>query len=76
VACIPQMGGTCQWSWTRHPTHMDRIDGERAVEAKRLSRRVVRIFVVLDDLGMLPFQNIPQLLKSAREVLPAVDLVM
>jgi hypothetical protein len=44
---------------------MDRIDGERAVEAKRLSRRVVRIFVVLDDLGMLPFQNIPQLLKSA-----------
>jgi hypothetical protein len=27
-------------------------------------------------LGMLPIQNIPQLPKSAREVLPVVDLIL
>jgi hypothetical protein len=36
----------------------------------------VRIFGILVDLGMLPVQNIPQLLKSAREVLPAFDLIL
>jgi hypothetical protein len=30
----------------------------------------------LVDLGMLPILNIPQLLKSAQEVLPVIDLVL
>jgi hypothetical protein len=38
--------------------------------------QVMRIFGVLVDLGILPVQNIPQLPKSAREVLPAVDLIL
>jgi hypothetical protein len=31
---------------------------------------------ILDDLGMLPVQDIPQPLKAAREVLSVVDLVL
>jgi hypothetical protein len=36
----------------------------------------MRIFGILVDLGMLPIQNIPELPKSAWEVLPAVDHVL
>jgi hypothetical protein len=56
--------------------HMDRIDGEHATEDEQLSRKVMRISGVVVDLGMLLVQDIPQLLKSAREVLPAVDLIL
>jgi hypothetical protein len=67
------MGGTYQRSWTRH-VRTNRIDSEHAAEAERLSRQVVRISGILVDQGMLPIQNIPQLTKSAREVLSAIDL--
>jgi hypothetical protein len=33
--------------------HVDRIDGDRATEPEQLSQRLMRIFVVLVDLGML-----------------------
>jgi hypothetical protein len=55
---------------------VNRIDDEHATEAEQLSRQVVRIFGVLIDLGMLPIQDIPQLPKSAREVLSVVDLIL
>jgi hypothetical protein len=45
----------------------DGIDGKHATEAERLSWQVMRISGVLVDLGMLPVQNIPQLLKLARD---------
>jgi hypothetical protein len=53
-----------------------RIDGERAAEAKQLSQRVMRISNVLVNLGQLPVQDIPQLPKSAQEVMPMVDLLL
>jgi hypothetical protein len=56
--------------------HMDRIHSEHVTEAERLSQQVMRISGVLVNLGILPIQNIPQLLKSAREVLPVVDLIL
>jgi hypothetical protein len=58
----------------RVSVHM--IDGERAAEAHQVSQWVVRISNVLVDLGLMPVQDIPQLPKSAREVLPVVDLVL
>jgi hypothetical protein len=36
----------------------------------------MRISSILVNLGMLPIHDIPQLPKSAQEVLPAVDLVL
>jgi hypothetical protein len=36
----------------------------------------MRISNVLVDLGLLAIQDIPQLPKSAREILPMVDLVL
>jgi hypothetical protein len=36
----------------------------------------MRISNILVNLGMLPIQNIPQLLKSTQEVLPAVNLLL
>jgi hypothetical protein len=36
----------------------------------------MQISAVLVDLGMLPIQDIPQLLKIAREVLPVVHLIL
>jgi hypothetical protein len=38
---------------------VDRINGECAIKAEQLSRRVMRISIVLVDLGMLPIQDIP-----------------
>jgi hypothetical protein len=58
------------------PVHVNRRDGECTYEAERLSQQVMRISNVLVDLGVLPVQNIPQLLKSAQEVLPAVNLLL
>jgi hypothetical protein len=58
------------------PTRVGRIDGEHATEAERLSWQVIRISGVLVNLGMLPVQNIPQHLKSAREVLSVVDPIL
>jgi hypothetical protein len=76
--------------WGMHPTdgwdlsreldkahaHVDRINVERATEAERLLQRVMRIFNVLVDLGMLPIQDIPQLPESVQKVLPMADLVL
>jgi hypothetical protein len=56
--------------------HVDWIDGDRATEAEQLSQRLMRISVVLVDLGMLLVQDIPQLLKSAQEVLRTADLIL
>jgi hypothetical protein len=58
------------------PARVNRIDVQRTAEAERLSCQVMRIFGALVDLGMLPIQNIPQLLKSPREVFLVVDLVL
>jgi hypothetical protein len=55
---------------------LDRINDERAAEARQLSQLVVKISDVLVDLGMLPIQDIPQLLKSTPEVLPAANLIL
>jgi hypothetical protein len=55
---------------------MNRINGERAAEAERLSQLVMRIFGVLTNQGMLPIQNIPQLPNLARQVLMAVGLIL
>jgi hypothetical protein len=55
---------------------MNEIDGECAGEGERLSRQVMRISGILVDLGMLPIQDIPQLPRSAREVLSVVDLIL
>jgi hypothetical protein len=55
---------------------VDRINGECAIEAEQLSWWVMRISIVLVDLGMLPIQDIPQLTKSAREVLLVVELLL
>jgi hypothetical protein len=55
---------------------VDRISDERVAEVRQLSQLVVGISDVLIDWGMLPFQDIPQVLKSAREVLLAADLVL
>jgi hypothetical protein len=56
--------------------HVDWIDGDRATEAEQLSQRLMRISVVLVDLGMLLVQDIPQLLKSPQEVLRMADLIL
>jgi hypothetical protein len=55
---------------------MDRVDGEHVTEAEQLSQRVMRISNVLVDLGILPIQDIPQLSKSAWEVLSMADHVL
>jgi hypothetical protein len=55
---------------------LDRINDERAAEARQLSQLVVKISDVLVDLGMLPVQDIPQLLKSTPEALPAANLIL
>jgi hypothetical protein len=55
---------------------VDGIKGERAVEAGRLSQLVMGISNALVDLGMLHVQDIPQLLKSAREVLTVAGLIL
>jgi hypothetical protein len=55
---------------------LDRINDERAAEARQLSQLVVKISDVLVDLGMLPVQDIPQLLKSTPEVLPVANLIL
>jgi hypothetical protein len=49
VAYIPLMGGTYRWSWTR-PTHV----WIGAAKAEQLSQWVVRISIILVDLGLLP----------------------
>jgi hypothetical protein len=45
--------------------HVDGIGGERAAKAGQLSHLVAEISNALVDLGMLPVQDIPQLLKLA-----------
>jgi hypothetical protein len=55
---------------------MDRINGKCTTEAERLLWQVMRVSHILVDLGMLPIKDIPQLSKSAREVLPAVGLIL
>jgi hypothetical protein len=36
----------------------------------------VQVAGLLINLGLLPIEDIPQLLKTAQEVLPAVDLIL
>jgi hypothetical protein len=55
---------------------VDMINGECTIEAERLSRQVMWTSRVLVYLCMLPVQDIPQLPKSAQEVLLAFDLVL
>jgi hypothetical protein len=55
---------------------VDRIDGERAAVTDQISWQFVMISSILVDLGMLPIQNIPQLPKSAWEVLPTVEVIL
>jgi hypothetical protein len=58
------------------PTLVDRVNGVHASEGEQLLPGIMRISNVLVDLGMLPIQNIPQLPKSAWEVLLVADLVL
>jgi hypothetical protein len=55
---------------------VDGINGECAVEAGQLSQLVMGIFHALVDLDMLHILDIPQLPKSARDVLAAASLVL
>jgi hypothetical protein len=58
------------------PSRVDRIDCEHVAEVKQLSQQVVWISSILVDLGLLPVHDIPQHPKSARRVLPVVDLIL
>jgi hypothetical protein len=55
---------------------VDGIGGERAVEAGQLSQLVMEISNAPADLGMLPIQDIPQLSRSAQEVLTTAGLLL
>jgi hypothetical protein len=55
-------------------TCFDRINDEHAAEVGLLSQLVMGISNALVDLGMMPIQHIPQLLKSAREVVGAYKM--
>jgi hypothetical protein len=57
-------------------SHVDRIAGERNVEAGQLLQLVMGILNALVNLGMLPVQDIPQLPKSAEIVLTAAGLLL
>jgi hypothetical protein len=57
-------------------SHVDRIVGDRNVEAGQLSQLVVGILNALVNLGILPVQDIPQLPKSAEIVLTAAGLLL
>jgi hypothetical protein len=57
-------------------THVDRINVDRVAEAERLSQQVMRVAGILVDLGLPPVEHIPQLLRTAQEVLPAVALIL
>jgi hypothetical protein len=56
-----------------HPC-LDGIGGEHTAEAGQLSQLVMEINNALADLGTLPVQDIPQLLRSAQEVLAVASL--
>jgi hypothetical protein len=43
---------------------VNEIVGDRATEAERLSRQLVRVANVLIDLGLPPIKEIPQLPKT------------
>jgi hypothetical protein len=53
-----------------------RIIDDHAAEAERLSRQVAQVADILIDLGLLPIEDIPHLLKIAQEVLPVVALIL
>jgi hypothetical protein len=44
------------------------VESERAAEAMTLSRSVIEIYDALVDLGVFPIWDIPEHLKSARDV--------
>jgi Flp pilus assembly CpaE family ATPase len=75
MACIPRWADLSA-KLDKATARSDRINSEHTIEVEQLSWHVVRISDVLVDLGMLLIQNILQLLKSAQEVLPVVDLVL
>jgi hypothetical protein len=54
----------------------DRITNERTGEARRLSQHIMGISNALVDLDMLLLQGIPQLPKSAREILLVAHLIL
>jgi hypothetical protein len=57
-------------------TRVARVEDECAAKAGKLSMLVVGIFNALDDLGMLPIWEMPQLPKMAREVLVVTGLIL
>jgi hypothetical protein len=52
------------------------VKNECAVEIGELSQLVMKISNALVDLGMSPIRDIPQLLKSALEVLAVTGLIL
>jgi hypothetical protein len=52
------------------------VKDEHAVEAGELSALAVEASNAVVDLGMLPIQDVPQLPKSAQEVLKVVSLIL
>jgi hypothetical protein len=76
MAYIPPTGRTYRWNWKRHKRAWMRSTTSAPSRLRRLSQLVVGITNALVDLGMLPIQDIPQLLKSAREVLTAASVIL
>jgi hypothetical protein len=56
--------------------HVDRIAVDLAAKAERQSQQVVRVADILINLGLLPIEGIPQLLKTTQEALPTVTLIL
>jgi hypothetical protein len=52
------------------------VEDERTVAASELLRLVMEISDALVDLGMLPMRDIPQLPKTAQEVLAVASLIL
>jgi hypothetical protein len=57
-------------------SHVARVEDERDAEARKLLKLIVEISNALVDLGMLPIQDIPQLLKLTQEILVAAGLIL
>jgi hypothetical protein len=55
---------------------MVRVEEERAAEARKLLMLVMGISNALVNLGMLPIRDIPQLPKTAQEVLAVTSLIL
>jgi hypothetical protein len=56
--------------------HVYWIADDRAAEVGLLSRRLVWVASVLIDLGLLPIEDIPYVLKTTQDALPMIVLVL